>query len=188
MAATVLVAIALLASAAYAGWRQEQAVLEGQRALRMQTFMYRLFKLANSNYTGKPAATVPEFLKLGVKLLPEYIKDPADLREAQMGLAESMYENGDLDSAQAVLTETIASAKAAKIFRPRLSRRHFQGTSPTCKGRWTPAKSSLLMRLNCRASLVFLPTCAFGALSSMRGTAMTMVSAAMRICACCSSR
>jgi serine/threonine protein kinase/tetratricopeptide (TPR) repeat protein len=114
VAATLLVATALLVSAAYAGWRQEQAVLEGQRALRMQTFMYRLFKLANSNYTGKPAATVPEFLKLGVKMLPEYIKDPADLREAQMGLAESMYENGDLDSAQGVLTQTIASAKAAK--------------------------------------------------------------------------
>jgi serine/threonine-protein kinase len=80
----------------------------------MQTFMYRLFKLANSNYTGKPAATVPEFLELGVKMLPEYIKDPSDLREAQMGLAESMYENGDLDSAQTVLTQTIASAKAAK--------------------------------------------------------------------------
>jgi serine/threonine-protein kinase len=114
MAVTLLVALALLASAAYAGWRQEQAVLEGRRALRMQTFMYRLFKLANSNYTGKPAATVPEFLKLGVKVLPEYIKDPADLREAQLGLAESMYENGDLDDAQAVLIQTIASAKAAK--------------------------------------------------------------------------
>ncbi len=86
---------------------------EGQRALRMQTFMYRLFKLANSNYTGKPAATVPEFLELGVKMLPQYIKNPSDLREAQMGLAESMYENGDLDNAQKVLTETIASAKVA---------------------------------------------------------------------------
>lgn len=114
VAATLLVAIALLASLGYAGWRQRQALREGQRALRMQTFMYRLFKLANSNYTGKPAATVPEFLKLGVKMLPEYIKDPSDLREAQMGLAESMYENGDLDSAQTVLTQTIASAKAAK--------------------------------------------------------------------------
>jgi serine/threonine-protein kinase len=113
-AATVLVAVALLASLGYAGWRQQQALREGQRALRMQTFMYRLFKLANSNFTGKPAATVPEFLKLGVKMLPEYIKDPSDLREAQMGLAESMYENGDLDSAQTVLTQTIASAKAAK--------------------------------------------------------------------------
>jgi len=79
----------------------------------MQSFMYRLFKLANSNYTGKPAATVPEFLQLGVRMLPDYIKDPADLRRARMGLAESMYENGDLDGAQKVFTGAIASAKAA---------------------------------------------------------------------------
>jgi hypothetical protein len=63
---------------------------------------------------GNPAATVPEFLELGVKMLPQYIKDRSDLRQAQMGLAESMYENGDLDSAQRVLTQTTASAKAAK--------------------------------------------------------------------------
>jgi eukaryotic-like serine/threonine-protein kinase len=113
VAASLLVALALLASLAYGEWRQRQALREGQRALHMQTFMYSLFKLANSNYTGKPAATVPEFLELGVKMLPDYIKDPSDLRKAQMGLAESMYENGDLDSAQKVLTQTIASAKAA---------------------------------------------------------------------------
>ena len=113
LAATLLATAALLASAAYGGWRQEQAVREGQRALRMQTFMYRLFKLANSDYTGKPAATVPEFLELGVKMLPQYIKDPADLRAAQMSLAESMFENGDLERAQKSFAQTIASAKAA---------------------------------------------------------------------------
>lgn len=113
LAATLLVVIALLASLGYAAWRQEQAFREGQRALRMQNFMYRLFKLANSDYTGKPAATVPEFLELGVKTLPEYIRDPADLRAAQISLAESMFANGDLDSAQKVFTQTIASAKAA---------------------------------------------------------------------------
>ncbi len=113
VAASLLIGSALLASLGYAAWRQQQAMKEGRRALQMQTFMYRLFKLANSNYTGKPAATVPEFLALGVKVLPDYIKDPADLREAQMGLAESMYENGDLTNAQKVFTETIATAKAA---------------------------------------------------------------------------
>ncbi len=112
-AATAVAAIALLAALAYAEWRQEQALREGQRALHMQTFMYSLFKLANSNYTGKPAATVPEFLQLGVKMLPDYIKNPGDLRAAQLSLAESMYENGDLDSAQKVFTQTIASAKTA---------------------------------------------------------------------------
>jgi len=111
--AVVLIGAALVASLGYAAWRQQQALREAQRSVRMQTFMYRLFKLANSNYTGKPAATVPEFLQLGVKMLPDYIKNPADLREAQMGLAESMYDNGDLDGAQKVFTQTIASAKAA---------------------------------------------------------------------------
>jgi serine/threonine-protein kinase len=105
--------VVLVASLAYAGWRQEQAVLEGQRAVRMQTFLYRLLYLANSNYTGKPNFTVPDFLELGVKLLPDYIKDPADLRKAQMSLAESMYENNDLDGAARVFTQVIASAKAA---------------------------------------------------------------------------
>jgi len=111
--ATALVALVLMGSLGYAVWRQQQALREGQRALRMQTFINRLFKLANSNYTGKPAATVPEFLQLGVKILPDYIKNPSDLREAQMGLAESMYDNGDLDSAQKVFTQIAASAKAA---------------------------------------------------------------------------
>jgi serine/threonine protein kinase len=113
VAATALIFMALLASLGYAAWRQQQALREGQRALRMQTFMYRLFKLANSNFTGKPAATIPDFLRLGVQVLPEYIKDPVDLRAAQMGLAESMYENGDLDNAQKVFTQTIAEAKRA---------------------------------------------------------------------------
>jgi eukaryotic-like serine/threonine-protein kinase len=105
--------VVVVASVAYAGWRQEQAVLEGQRAIRMQTFLYRLLYLANSNYTGKPTFTVPDFLQLGVKKLPEYIKDPADLRKAQMSLAESMYENNDLDGAAKVFDQVIPNAKAA---------------------------------------------------------------------------
>ena len=113
VAATIVVALALISSLGYAEWRQRQALHEGQRALRMQTFLYRLFKLANSNYLGKPAATVPEFLELGVKVLPEYIKDPADLREAQLSLAESMFDNGDMASAQKVFTQVIPGAKTA---------------------------------------------------------------------------
>ena len=109
----VLVNVAIVATLGYAAWRQQQAIREGQRALRMQTFMYRLFKLANSNYTGKPAVTVPEFLELGVKILPDYIKDTADLREAQLSLAESMFENGDMKNAQKVFSDVIASAKTA---------------------------------------------------------------------------
>ncbi|WP_263356016.1 serine/threonine-protein kinase [Acidicapsa ligni] len=114
--AALLVLLALVASLAYAGWRQEQAVLEGQRAERMQTFLYRLLYMANSNYTGKPTFTVQDFLELGVKLLPNYIKDPTDLRKAQMSLAESMYENNDLEAAQKAFAPVIASAKAAKDY------------------------------------------------------------------------
>ncbi len=135
VAAVLLTTIALLGSLGYAGWRQEQAVREGRRALRMQTFMYRLFKLANSNYTGKPAATVPEFLELGVKILPEYIKDPADLREAKLGLAESMYENGDLDEAQKVLLEIITSAKASNDISAEAESEAFAGNIDYLQGK-----------------------------------------------------
>jgi serine/threonine-protein kinase len=113
VAASVIVALALVASLAYGAWRQQQALREGQRALRMQTFMVQLFKLANSDYTGKPAATVPELLDLGFKKLPDYIKDPADLRAAEISLADSMFANGDLDGAQKVYAQTIASARTA---------------------------------------------------------------------------
>ncbi len=113
VAAGAVAAVALLSVLTYAEWRQEQALREGQRALRMQSFMVRLFKLANSDYTGKPAATVPELLDMGVKKLPEYISDPNDLRAAQISLAESMFENGDLESARKVFASTIASARDA---------------------------------------------------------------------------
>lgn len=107
------VAVLLIGSVSYAGWRQQQALEEGRRAERMQTFMYSLFRLANSNYTGKPATTLPEFLELGAQVLPQYIHDSADLRAAQMSLAESMSENRDWANAKKVFTQTDASAKAA---------------------------------------------------------------------------
>lgn len=135
VAAAVLISIALLASAAYAGWRQQQALRAGQRALRMQTFMYSLFRLANSNFTGKPAATVPEFLKLGVKLLPQYIKDPADLRQAQMSLAESMFDNGDVDGAQAVFAQSAATAKAANDLQSEAESEAYAGNIAYQQGR-----------------------------------------------------
>lgn len=113
VAATVAGALLAIATLAYAGWRQEQALVAGQRALRMQTFLYSLFRIANSHYTGKPAATVPEFLSLGIKLAPRYIQDPADLRSAKLSLAESMFENGAVNDAQKVFEEVIAGAHHA---------------------------------------------------------------------------
>jgi serine/threonine-protein kinase len=111
--AAAVLSVALLASLGYAAWRQQQAVRAGQRALQMQTFLYRLFKLANANYMGKPAASVPEFLQLGMKILPDFIKDPADLRAAQLGLAESMYDNNDYPDALKAMTQILASAKSS---------------------------------------------------------------------------
>jgi serine/threonine-protein kinase len=109
----VLASLLLVASLGYAAWRQEQAFRAGQRALQMQNFMYRLFKLANSNYMGKPAATVQDFLQLGVRVLPDFIKDPADLRSAQLSLAESLFDNDDFTHAQPVFATVISSAKEA---------------------------------------------------------------------------
>ncbi len=126
----------LVAALGYAAWRQQQAVEEGQRALRMQTFLYRLFKLANSNYTGKPAATVPEFLNLGVKILPDYIKNPGDLREAQLALAESMYENNDLDDAQQVFTQVTASSRAAGDIASQVEAEAFSGNIAYRQGQY----------------------------------------------------
>jgi serine/threonine protein kinase len=112
--ATVLAAVTIAASLSYAAIRQHQALRDANRAVQMQTFMSQLFKLANTNYMGKPAATVPEFLQLGAKVLPEMIRDPADQRAAALSLAESMYNNTDYKDAQPALARIINEAKAAK--------------------------------------------------------------------------
>jgi len=111
--AGALILMTVLSTLLYAGWRQQQAVREGQRALAMQSFVYRLFKVANAKYTGKPAATVPEFLQLGARLVSQFIKDPYDLRRAQLGLAESMLENDDLAAARALFNDVATSARVA---------------------------------------------------------------------------
>jgi len=112
VAAGVTAAVLLVGTFSYAAWRQQQAIREARRAEQMQTFMHQLFRLANSNYTGKPAVTVPEFLQLGVKMLPDYIRDPADLLQAKIALAESMFDNGDLDDAKTIFEQTAAAARS----------------------------------------------------------------------------
>lgn len=113
VAAGTLATIALLATLAFAGWRQHQAVVEGRRAMRMQTFMYGMFKLANIYSAGNKTMTVPQFLALGAQKLPEYIQDPADLRRAQLAIAESLRENQDLKDAEPLFKQVLASAQAA---------------------------------------------------------------------------
>jgi len=148
VATAALLLLAVVGTAIYAAWRQQEAVREGQRAVRMQTFMYSLFKLANSSYTGKQEFTVPQFLELGVRLLPDYIRDPADLREAQMSLAESMYENGDLDSAQRVFTQIVASAKSAGDAGAEAEALAFSGDIAYQKGRMDEGKSDTTQALD----------------------------------------
>ena len=104
--------LALTASLSYAAWRQHQAVIEGRRALQMQTFMTQLFHIANSDYMGKPAASVPELLQLGIKVLPDFITNPADRRAARLSLAESMANNGDFRAAEPILLDVVTSSIA----------------------------------------------------------------------------
>jgi len=132
--AGVLIGLTLLFTLLYAGWRQEEAVREGQRAMAMQNFVYRLFKVANSRYTGKPAATVPEFLQLGARLVPEFIKDPFDLRRAKLALAESMVENDDPTPARAVFTDVAASAHAAGDVSAEVEAEAFGGNAAYLQG------------------------------------------------------
>jgi serine/threonine protein kinase len=113
LSAAAVLLLATLASLGYAWHQQRQALADGQRAVRMQTFLYRLFQSANSNVTGKPATTLTEFLRLGVRFLPEYIKNPADLRQARLGLAASMFQNRDYDAARQIFTEVVRDAQAS---------------------------------------------------------------------------
>jgi serine/threonine protein kinase len=121
LVATVSVLVCcLLAVGGYAGWKREQAYREGQRALQMQNFMTELFKLANTYYMGKPAATVPELLQLGVKLTPELIQDPGDRRAAQLSLAKSMYDDNDFTPAQELFSDIIDDSRRNRDI-PRLA-------------------------------------------------------------------
>ena len=49
---------------------------------------------------------------MGVKMLPDYIRDPADLLQAKIALAESMFDNGDLDDAKTIFEQTAAAARS----------------------------------------------------------------------------
>ncbi|MGA7157711.1 MAG: protein kinase [Acidobacteriaceae bacterium] len=111
VAAAALASLILATSIGYAGWRQHQAVLAGQRAIRMQTMMFSLFSIARWQYSGKPTMSVNDFLNLGVRTLPLYIHDRADLRAAQLSLAESLLQNSDYTDAQRVFEEVAQSAQ-----------------------------------------------------------------------------
>lgn len=111
--ATALAMSALLASVGYAWYRQREALVAAERAVQMQSFLYRLFKMSNPTYTGKPSVSISDFLRLGLEKLPEFIHDPGDLAAAQLGMAESLYQTGDLDGARKALEQVVDAAHAA---------------------------------------------------------------------------
>jgi eukaryotic-like serine/threonine-protein kinase len=113
VAASAAAVLLLIAAISYAAVRQQQALREARRAIEMQAFMAQLFKLASTNYMGKPAASVPEFLKLGATVLPQMIRNPADQRAGEISLAQSMYYDGDHADSEAVLRRVVADAKAS---------------------------------------------------------------------------
>lgn len=106
-------ALAVVTSVSYGAVRQQQALRAAQRAVQMQSFMSQLFKLANTNYMGKPAATLPEFLQMGARVLPAMIQSPDDQRAAKLSLAESMYNNTDYKDAAPLFAQVNAEAEAA---------------------------------------------------------------------------
>jgi hypothetical protein len=181
-------AMALVASVAYAGWRQEQAVREGQRALRMQTFMYRLFKLANSNYTGKAGGH-------GAGVSGAGREDAAAVHQEPCRPARGAVGHGGIDVRERRSGQRAEGSSRRPSPAPRRpttlpqkrSRRLSQGTLLTFKGRWSRriadracagAFAQAGVPPSVRAwSAVFMP-----------GTATTTAIAAMRTCACCSMR
>jgi eukaryotic-like serine/threonine-protein kinase len=122
------VALTVAISVGYAWTQQQYALREAERSVRMQTFMFSLFKMANPDYTAKAVATVPEFLRVGIAKLPEYIHEPADLRQAQLGLAESMFESGDYTDARSAFATVIASAEHAGALADKAEAEVFAGS------------------------------------------------------------
>ena len=60
--------------------------------------------------------------------LPFYIHDPADLRQAQIALAESMFESGDLADARGAFATVIADADRAHALADKAEAEAFQGS------------------------------------------------------------
>ncbi|HEX3942170.1 MAG TPA: serine/threonine-protein kinase, partial [Acidobacteriaceae bacterium] len=111
LSVSAVAAVLLIAALVYAEIKQRKALAEGLRAEQMQTFMSSLFTIANSDYFGKPTMSVNDFLNLGIRTLPLYIHEPADLQTGRMRLAISLWRNGDFKDAKAVFA---AIAQASK--------------------------------------------------------------------------
>jgi tetratricopeptide (TPR) repeat protein len=151
VAVTCGVALAVGVSLGFAWLQQVRALHEAERAVRMQTFMGRLFKLANPHYTGKALATVPELLRIGMARLPDTIHDPADLRQAQLALAQSMLESGDFTDARSAFATVIVAADRAHAFADKAEAESLAGsvefqTGNSAEGRRLEADALALVR------------------------------------------
>ena len=133
------VALLFLAAAAFGYVRQQQALREGRRAERMQSFLYSVLRLANTNYTGHPATTIEEFLQLANKALPEYIHDPADQRSARLSLAESMFDDSDFEHALPALLDVKEAAHRAGDLPTEMEATGFAGMAESELGQYEQA-------------------------------------------------
>ena len=109
-----IAAVCVIASLAYAVQHQRQEMVAAHRAIEMQQFMTRLFELAHSGATGKPAATVADMLQIGAQTLPSFITDPGDLRAARLSIGESMAADDDHGDSLPLLKNLIHEARDAR--------------------------------------------------------------------------
>ena len=124
---SIVILALVLGEGTYAYKRQQQALEQGRRAQQMQGFVSQLIRLANEQQMGKPAATVTDFLSLGVKVLPQMISNPDDRRAAALSLGESLFDSREFAQALPILEEVAASAHSTQDFQTEVEARAFGG-------------------------------------------------------------
>lgn len=113
LTAALVLVLALTGALIYAYLQQRHAVEEGARAARTQGFMNQIFRLANSNFSGKQVSTLSDFLNLGIKMAPVLATDKRQLAEIECSLAVSVHDSGNLDRSIPVFEKALADARAA---------------------------------------------------------------------------
>lgn len=98
----------------YVVQRDRQAQRDGVRAAELSSFFYKLLATANPDYTGKPAASVPELLGSIASLVPQFVHNPSDLRAMQLAIADSMIDDGDRAAAKKLLRDVRVEAQNGK--------------------------------------------------------------------------
>ena len=112
VAMSVLLTIALTGAILYAFESQRRATEAAARAARTQTFMSQLFRLANSNYSGKQVSSLNDFLALGLKMAPLLAPDKRELSGIETSLAISIHDSGNLSASIPAFERALADARA----------------------------------------------------------------------------